>query len=254
MITLSITTCRRFDLFQRTIKSFHENCLDGSDINLIYHFDDSSTEEDRLNMETIIKTLFPNSLIRNYRFNSESFPGKKRHCYIMCEWLNVIKSESSFNFHLEDDWLFDSKFSLFDLKKFLENKKQAAYAGVSQFLRDFPDDVQFEVEDNYWKWYYDPNKGLLENLFLDTKIIEKSGIEGFWCYYINWPYFGFRPGLWDVKKLENINSMNCDSDLPFELKFALELSKEYVSYCTIDSVCHHIGDGGSSYDLNNSER
>ena len=254
MVTLSITSCKRLHLFEKTIKSFYDNCEDNFSISHIYHFDDSSANEDRLKMETILRFLFPSAHLHNYRFDGQSFPGKKRHCYVMIEWLNVMKSGNFFNFHLEDDWLFNSKFSLYELRNFLEMKSEAAYVGVSQFLRDFPDDMKAEIEGNYWKWYYDPDKELLSNLFLDTKTMEKTNIDGFWCYFINWPYFGFRPGLWNTSKLEGVEKFNCELDSSFELDFAVDLAKKHVSYCRIDSICEHIGNESSAYDINNSTR
>jgi hypothetical protein len=172
----------------------------------------------------------------------------------MNEWLKTLKDSSDYNFHLEDDWLFDKNFSLKELLDFTITKIDVAYVGVSQFIRNFPEEMTPTIEGNFWKWYYDPSKEILSNLFLDTKTIEKENVDGFWCYYINWPYFGFRPGLWDVKKLTEIQQINCNSNTNFELLFAQMLSEKYVSYSSLDSVCEHIGNNKSSYDLNNSER
>ena len=119
MVTLSITSCKRLHLFEKTVKCSYDNCEDNSSTSHVYYFDDSSSDEDRLKMETILRFLFPPAHLHNYRFSSESFPGKKR---AMIEWLNAMKSENFFNFNLEYDWLFDSKFSLSELRKFLETK------------------------------------------------------------------------------------------------------------------------------------
>jgi hypothetical protein len=172
----------------------------------------------------------------------------------MNEWLKILESSGDYNFHLEDDWYFDKSFTLSELINFIKTKSDVAYVGVSQFLRNFPEDIQPTIDGNFWKWYYDPSKEILSNLFLDTKSIEKENVDGFWCYYINWPYFGFRPGLWDVKKLTKVQSIGCEEDSPFELLFAKKLSENYVAYSLIDSVCEHIGSDKSSYDLNSSER
>ena len=126
--------------------------------------------------------------------------------------------------------------------------------GVSQFLRDFPNTISPKIEGDYWEWYYDPTKEILSNLFLDTKVMELENVDGFWCYYINWPYFGFRPGLWDVNKLSVLKDINCNDDLHFELSFANKLSKKFIAYNLIESVCYHIGVNKSSYNINSSER
>jgi hypothetical protein len=253
-VTLSITTSKRIDLFKKTISSFHENCVDRHLIKTIYHFDDSSNVGDLIDMERTFNHFFPNAkIVKNY-FTEKSFKTNKRHCSIMNEWLKVLNPPTDFNFHLEDDWLFNKKFSLMELILFIKDKDEVAYVGVSQYLRDFPKNITPKIDGNFWEWYYDHSKDILSNLFLDTKVMESENTEGFWCHYINWPYFGFRPGLWDVKKLNSIESIDCDCDVHFEINFAKKLTKNYVSYCTIDSVCEHIGINNSSYDLNNSER
>jgi hypothetical protein len=253
-ISLSITTSNRIDLFRKTIYSFHENCVDHNLIKKIFHFDDSSNIDDLVEMHNIFKIYFPNAVIVKKYFHKNSFTTNKRHCSIMNEWLKTLKDSCDYNFHLEDDWLFDKKFSLKELLDFTLTKDDVAYVGVSQFIRNFPNEINPTIEGNFWKWYYDPSKEILSNLFLDTKVIEKENVDGFWCYYINWPNFGFRPGLWDVKKLSDVQYINCDSDTHFELLFAQMLSEKYVAYSLLDSVCEHIGNNKSSYDLNNSER
>jgi len=50
MVTLSITSCKRLHLFEKTVKSFYANCEDNSSISHVYYFDDSSSDEDRLKM------------------------------------------------------------------------------------------------------------------------------------------------------------------------------------------------------------
>lgn len=251
-VTLSITTSKRIDLFRKTINSFHQNCLDSHSIKTIYHFDDSSRIDDLIEMHNTFKSQFPNATIVKTYFGKNSFKTNKRHCSIMNVWLEKLKKFGDYNFHLEDDWFFDKTFKLKDLVDFIRTKNNVAYVGVSQFLRDFPEDIKPKIEGSFWEWYYDPSKEVLSNLFLDTKSIEIENVEGFWCHYINWPYFGFRPGMWDIKKLTSIENIDCDDH--FELNFANQLTKNYLSYCTIESFCEHIGINNSSYDLNNSQR
>jgi hypothetical protein len=253
-VTLSITTSNRIDLFKKTVSSFSSNCTDKHLIKKIYHFDDSSNIDDLLEMDNLFKHYFPNATIVKKYFHKNSFTTNKRHCAIMNEWLKILESSNDYNFHLEDDWYFDKNFSLGELINFIKTKRDVAYVGVSQFLRNFPEDIQPTIDGNFWKWHYDPTKEILSNLFLDTKVIEKENVDGFWCYYINWPHFGFRPGLWDVKKLTEVKQIECDESKHFELIFAQTLSEKYVSYCLLNSVCEHIGSDKSSYDLNNSER
>lgn len=252
-ITLTITSSKRLNLFQRTIESFSAKCCDVSCISKVFHFDDSSSYDDRKIMESKLAISFPNSEVCSKYFE-EGELGVKRHCEIINIMLETISKESDFNFHLEDDWFFEKNFSLIDCINFLEKDPEVAYVGVSQPLRKFPDEIHPTIRDGFWKWYYDPNQANLSNLFLDTKIMEIRNQEGFWCYFINWPYFGFRPGVWDLEKISSEKRTTCESGSPFELLFASQLAKKYVSYHTIESVCTHIGEEISSYEINKSER
>jgi len=77
--------------------------------------------------------------------------------------------------------------------------------------------------------------------------------EGDWVKVINWPYFGFRPAIHDIKKLKTIDNFNGNMD-SFELEFALRFAKKYKSFLHLERICYHIGIHNSSYNLNNSER
>lgn len=97
LITFTITTCKRYDLFEKTINSFINCC---KDINIIDEWllvDDNSTEEDR------------NKMKKNYPFFSFYFKRteEKGHPKSM----NIIKNkvDTAFIFHMEDDWQFFHK-------------------------------------------------------------------------------------------------------------------------------------------------
>ena len=50
MIALTITTCKRINLFEKTISSFVKECEDYKLIDIIIHYDDSSSLNDRNRM------------------------------------------------------------------------------------------------------------------------------------------------------------------------------------------------------------
>lgn len=255
-LAISITTSRRIDLFKITIDSIARHCKDKHKIKKFLHFDDSSSLEDRIVMKSIIKKNFPGIKIYDFQFQPESINSRKRHIEIMKIWKEKISDLCDFVFHTEDDWKFTHDFYVSDIVSFIKNKPEVAYVGLSQEIREFPAGINPVIEDRFWMWYFDKNKPLLDNLFLDKRIMEKSGDPDFWCYYINWPYFGFRPGIWDTKKLSEFEwTENGDSDsISEELWFAKNLSEKFVSYCLNESICDHTGDTNSAYDLNQSER
>ena len=109
MIGLTITTCKRIDLFEKTIISFTKECKDYDLIDIIIHYDDSSSLEDRNKMFSLLNRLFPETLIVSKRFNTNSFNTNRRHLKIMKKWKEDIKFFNiDYVFHLEDDWFFEN--------------------------------------------------------------------------------------------------------------------------------------------------
>lgn len=256
MVSLTITTCKRYSLFKKTIESFKHYCLDNDLIDEIFHYDDSSSTEDRLLMYSNLRTLFPNTIIHSIPFNTNDFSSGKRHMEIMKIWKhNNEKHNVDYVFHLEDDWLFTEFFNLKDSIDLLKNNDDVAMVGFSWKRKDFPSDLFVPKQiGNFWEWYYSEKHSVNEPLFLDT-VEMKSLSDGrlVWVKYINWPYFGFRPAVHDVKKLSVLETFNSDMD-SFELEFAIRFSKKYKSFLHNKRICYHIGDDTSSYDLNNSLR
>ena len=97
LVTFTITSCKRFDLFQQTINSFL-NCVD--DLYLIdfwYCIDDNSSHEDREKM----KKLYP---FFEFIFKNMEEKGHPQS-------MNIIQNQvtTPFIFHMEDDWKFFMK-------------------------------------------------------------------------------------------------------------------------------------------------
>lgn len=91
LVTFSVTTCRRLDLFIRTMTGFLENCLDRHLIHRWICVDDNSSEEDRAAM----KEMFP-----FFEFMWKT-PEEKGHPESM--QLIAKKVETPFLIHIEDD-------------------------------------------------------------------------------------------------------------------------------------------------------
>jgi|GEM_PF-177186 len=93
-ITLSITSCKRFDLFVKTVNSFLNCCTDVGRIDRWICIDDGSSEANRLQMR------------QRYPFFEFIFKTRedKGHARSMNRLLDTIASP--FWLHLEDDWHF----------------------------------------------------------------------------------------------------------------------------------------------------
>lgn len=93
-VTLSVTTCRRLDLFTGTVCSFLNACEDLDLVDRFLCVDDGSSEEDRAEM----RRLFP---FFEFVFKGPSGRGHARS-------LNLVRDAvtTPFLLHLEDDWHF----------------------------------------------------------------------------------------------------------------------------------------------------
>jgi hypothetical protein len=253
-IALTITGCKRPELFKNTIESLCDKIRDIHLIDTIIHYDDSSDEDSRKYMRDILYSNFPDKLICFRYFNKESFKSEKRHMCVMNHWLEDLNRLGvDYVLHTEDDWLYINDFSIADAILILSRDEQCGQVGLSQPIRKFPDDVNVELMGDYWKWYYSPDLPLLHNLFMDDTIIEMSNIPGFWCYFINWPHFSLRPGVFSVDRITSVGNFSSDGD-SFELNFAIEYANKFHNYLHKSPICLHIGDSNSSYDLNDSKR
>jgi len=253
-ICLSITTCKRLDLFLETINSLKKYCKDFEVIDEIIHFDDSSSNEDRIQMEDCFSILFPNTKYTKHYFNENSFESNKRHMEIMKIWKYVLEHEGfDYCFHIEDDWEFIDYFSIVDAVSVLSEHNDIALIGFSWEKKIFPNDFfKPKIIGNYWEWYYSNKHEINEALMFD-EVEMKYLPEGHWTKIINWPYFGFRPAVHDVKKLSKLDTFK-NSEMSFELEFAVRFAKLYKSFLHINRICYHIGNEKSSYNLNESKR
>jgi hypothetical protein len=251
---LSITTCKRLDLFLKTITSLKKYCLDFDVIDEIIHFDDSSSDEDRIQMEDCFKLLFPNTKYTKHFFEKDSFISDKRHMEIMKIWKQTIENnDSDFCFHIEDDWEFIEFFSISNAISVLSEHSNIALVGFSWEKKNFPPDFFIpQIIGDFWEWYYSDTHPLCDALMYDD-VEMKYLPEGHWVKIINWPYFGFRPAIHDVKKLSKLETF-IETEMSFELEFAVRFAKLYKSFLHINRICYHIGNEKSSYNLNESKR
>lgn len=94
MVTLTITSCKRYDLFEKTVNSFLNCCTDLDRIDKWLCVDDNSSEEDRKKMQ------------EKYPFFEFYFKtlAEKGHPQSM----NIIRTKvtTPYIFHMEDDWKF----------------------------------------------------------------------------------------------------------------------------------------------------
>ncbi len=228
-ITVTITTCKRLDLFIPTMNSFFNCCKDLDLIKEIIVVDDNSSEEDR----KVMRETFP--FISYYMKNEK----EKGHALSM----NILQKKvtSKYQFHLEDDWKFIREGNYFqDCIQVLEiNEKYGQCLlnrnyGEEHFCYDIIGGKMKFTNTNkrYYEHEYYPEKKDLDN-FLQNNPKRKH------CTY--WPHYSLRVGLSKVNVLKSVGEYNEKADF-FEREFAFRyVELGYITTFLDGIYCVHTG-------------
>lgn len=245
-ITFSITTCKRLDLFKRTMNSFLNCC---KDIHLITDWicvDDNSSEEDRQQM----RLLYP---FFNFCFKNQSDKGHAKSMNII---LNYV--QSPYLLHIEDDWEFISP--QFYIQQSLEILNEHDNLGQVLFNKNYAElfDINilggFPSKTKFGLRYY------LHEFETDNNTFVRRHGSGSSCAY--WPHYSLRPSLSKTNVLKKVGLYNPDAN-HFEMEFAYRYSNLGFVTAFFESInCIHIGrltserfsDKQNAYVLNNESQ
>lgn len=245
LITFSITTCKRYDLFERTMNSFLNHC---EDIDLIVHWicvDDNSTKEDRIKMK------------KNYPFFD--FVWKTAEQKGHAQSMNIImqKVSTPYVFHIEDDWQFFSNTPYITqcLEVLNENETFGQCLVNKNYAETFEDICilggQFQKTNNGLRYYiheHEPN---------GEAFAQKYG-NGVNCAY--WAHYSLRPGLNRISVWKDVGEFNPEAT-HFEMDFAYRYMNKGYRTTFLDAIsCTHIGrltsekNRDNAYTLNNESQ
>ncbi len=220
-VFLSITTCKRYDLFVKTINSFMICCKDIDKIDYFFCIDDNSSENDRENMIQ----QYP---FFEYYFKNENEKGHRNSMNIIWNKLNELKPK--YWIHMEDDWLFFKPCNYITKSiQFLEKYKDQ---NIHQIL--FNKNYAETIEN------YDLVGGSkLEEGDYILHIKDEEGIIGRNCCY--WPHYSFRPSMILVETILNLGNYDSKNNF-FERDYADKYyEKGFKSAFYNEIVCIHTG-------------
>jgi hypothetical protein len=247
-IIFTITTCKRFELFEKTMNSFLNCCLDSNLIGQWLCVDDNSSEEDRDKMKKaypFFKFIWKNESQKGHYVSMNMI----RDYVIEIGATHVLHSEDDFHYFQKRNYMGDSLKILGDNDKiaqvlFNRNYAEAEFSQrkiVGGLNRVLADGTRYVIHEHY-------EPGTKE---YDAFINRHRGHGT--CGY--WEGFSFRPSLLKVSMMKDVGSYyNTDH---FERAYAVEyklrgyLSAFFDTYC-----CLHIGkktwqnDQANSYTLN----
>lgn len=171
-VTLTMTSCKRFDLFEQTVNSLINNVKDLYMVERFICIDDNSSHDDRLKM------------LEKYPFIEFHFkkPNEKGHVFSMNLIRKKLTDNDRYVFHLEDDWVFLCKKNYIgEALRILRDNQQI---GQVLFNRNYA-----ETFDDYC---IEGGKPFVDGQFLvhEFQLPPKYKIS---CEY--WPHFSFRPSI-----------------------------------------------------------
>jgi len=260
-ILLTMTTCKRYNLFKKTMNSFINCCLDHHLIDQWYIIDDNSDMKDR----KLMQEKYP---FVNFIFKTELERGHYNSMNII--YSIIENNDFTYWIHLEDDFLFVNKRNyitecitilnsdptygqaLFNRNYAeVEHHKIEIKGGILKNVKlsgpkgKTPDDLYY-IEHEHYDKNLEPEK---YNEFYKNNI-------GNNCMY--WPHFSFRPSVMKTEVIKKVGPFsNCTH---FEMQYAKEYNNLKFKSVFLNAVNHiHIGkktweQGDNAYNLNSIEQ
>lgn len=228
-ITLTMTSCKRYDLFEKTVNSFINCCTDLEKIDEWFCVDDNSSEEDRKKMKD--KYPFFNFYMKTIQ--------EKGHPQSM----NIIRNhvQTPYIFHMEDDFKYFVKRPF--ISQCLDVLSQSSQIGQCLLNRNYAETAKdICIVGGIPKL---SNAGL--RYYIHEHCSTKKELENFYVKYggrLNcsyWPHFSFRPSLSRTYIWKDIGEFN-EKVSHFEMEYSFRYRDAgYVSAFLESIYCLHIG-------------
>lgn len=229
MVSFTITTCKRFDLFEKTINSFL-NCV--KDLHLIdfwYCVDDNSSEEDREKM----KRLYPFFTFYLKTYEEKGHP----------QSLNIIRNivKTPYILHIEDDWKFFVRRNyITDSLDILSSNPKLGQCLFNKNYAEIESDIdikggKFNTTNNGIRYYIHEHARTEEEI---KEWVKKYGTYKNSSY---WPHFSFRPSILKREIFNRLGPFN-EQISHFEMDYANRyVGAGYKSAFFEGIYCIHIG-------------
>jgi len=233
-VFLSITSCKRIDLFKQTMNSILNTWLDIDKINYFFCVDDNSSKKDREYMKT-------NYTFFDFYLKKEEEKGHRNSMNII--WNKLKELKPKYWIHLEDDWLFFKEDNY--VAKSINMLELLGKQQIKQIL------FNRNYAETYEGWNINGGKlispGILEHIKADN-------IPGPHCAY--WPHYSFRPSMVLVETILELGNYNTANNF-FERDYADNYYARGYKSAFYNGICsQHIGkltsdkSGTNAYTLN----
>ena len=229
LVTFTITSCKRFDLFEKTMNSFLNCCKDIDKIDTWFCVDDNSSEDDRTKM----KELYP---FFNFYWKTPTEKGHPRS-------MNIIRdfAKTEFIFHMEDDWkFFDKRNYISDCMAVLSENNSYGQCLINKNYAETHKCIsivggEFKAAKNGTRYFIHEYASTKEE---QDEFDKKHGNQRNCAY---WSHFSFRPSLFRRKILTILGPYN-ESSHHFEMDYSKKYASIGLKSTFLDGIyCLHIG-------------
>lgn len=220
-ILLSMTTCKRFDLFEKTINSIFNQWEDYELIDYWFLVDDNSSKEDTDKM----RQKYP---FFDFYFKKIDEKGHRKSMNIIFNKLNELNPQ--YWIHLEDDFLFYDKMKY--IITAIKGLKLLESDNVKQILFNFC--YAETINDYKVKGFIDKKNGFFLHDYQPGKRFNYPNSQ-------YWPHYSFRPSLIDVSTILKLGIFDSENQF-FEMDYAHKWTNAGYKSAFFDKITNkHIG-------------
>ena len=224
-VIITMTSCKRFDLFQQTVNSIINTWRDIASIDYWFCVDDNSSEEDRAKMTATYPWI-------DYYMKTPDEKGHRPSMNIIWNKLNELKP--AYWIHMEDDFLFHSPG--YYISRPIQMMKDAREKGynIRQVLynRNYGETI---------KDYHIQGHRIIRDIQYDVAVhVHKIGDFSYGNSHY-WPHYSFRPSFIDVNAILILGNYDSPNQF-FEMDYASRwYSHGYLSGFYNQITNRHIG-------------
>ena len=219
-VFLSFTTCKRLNLFQKTVNSILNHWLDIDQIDYWFCVDDNSSDDDRAHMCTLYPWI-------DYYMKRPDEIGHRESMNII--WNKMKELGPVYWIHMEDDFLFHVK------RNYIGDAIRGL--GIDPHVRQVLFNRNYgEIINNYSSGGHKSIQGTNEFVLHEYKT---GGFNYPNCHY--WPHYSFRPSLIVVQTIMDLGNYDSANNF-FEIDYANKWNHAgYKSAFFNQITCRHIG-------------
>jgi hypothetical protein len=231
-ITLFILSCKRYELFTRTVNSFLNACMDLDLIDEWICVDDNSHENERAAMQAI------------YPFFEFVMKGPEDAGHARS--LNMLRKRitSPFVLALEDDWLFVKKENYVGrcLSILMREDPSVKQVLLNRYYVETIDEGYLSVEGGIQKKDSGGHKYILHEYYSPSSKEYEKYSEQYPNNFSHQPHFALRPSMYKREIFDVVGGFVEDEDVEFETEYAHRYTAAGFRSAYLTSInCIHIG-------------